>query len=317
MAQTFNPEHVLLSETIGQTISSAPFTTEFLARLAADSLVAQLGERVEMSALMERKSAGAGELSDAYFVGEGEKIGTAIVEGEDYVLEAKKLAVILPVTEEALSFSWQRYFDDVLPLIVDKFNKKINGAAFLGLYGNPFGNNVLAAATEAGNVIDAPLDAGAIYDLETVTENEINAFVGHRTIGRQLRGVVDANTNEYIFDRPTSPTGVGSLDGLPYAQLQLENGATFPEGTLLAGNFNNLKYGLPAGTSLRLKISDQATLSKVQNNGPDSGDVHMFEQDMQALRATFMIAVAIPKNNDFAALNFTEGEETEGEVPEA
>ena len=75
MAQTFNPEHVLVSETIGQTISSAPFTTEILARLAADSLVAQLGERVEMSALMERKSSGVGELSDAYFVGEGEKIG--------------------------------------------------------------------------------------------------------------------------------------------------------------------------------------------------------------------------------------------------
>ncbi len=306
MAQTFNPETVLLSETIGKEISAAPFTTEFLAKLVSESLVARLGERVEMSALMERKSNGVGELSDAYFVGEGEKIGTAIVEGEDYVLEAKKLAVILPVTQEALDFSWARYFQDVLPLIVDKFNKKIDGAAFLGLHGNPFGNNVLNAATASGNVEEGSLTADSIYDLETLTTNDPNAFVGHRTLNRNLRGVVDEVTGEYIFDRPTSPNGVGSLDGLPYAQLQLVNSEDYPENTLLSGNFNSLKYGVPAGTSLRLKIDDSATLSKVQNAGPDSGDVHMFEQDMQALRAVFMIAVAIPKNSDFAVLQAAE-----------
>ena len=72
---------------------------------------------------------------------------------------------------------------------------------------------------------------------------------------------------------------------------------------MITGNFNGLVYGIPNGTNLRLKIADQATLSKVQNNGDlDSGDVHLFEQDMQALRAIFEIAVAIPNDEAFAAI---------------
>ena len=74
---------------------------------------------------------------------------------------------------------------------------------------------------------------------------------------------------------------------------------------MLTGNFNGLVYGIPNGTTLRLKIADQATLSKVQNSGTDTGDVHLFEQDMQALRAIFEIAVAIPNNEAFAAIQPT------------
>ena len=48
--------------------------------------------------------------------------------------------------------------------------------------------------------------------------------------------------------------------------------------------------------------SDLATLSKVQNTAPDTGDVHLFEQDMQACRFVFEIAVAIPNNEAFAVL---------------
>lgn len=306
MVQTFNPDKVMLKDSIGKEVANDAFTAEFLAQLANVSLVTRLGQRIEMNDRMERKSAGAGELSDAYFVGEGEKIGTAKVEGTDYVLEARKIGVILPVTEEFEHYTWSNYFEEVVPLIVDKFNKKIDGAAFLGLNGNPFGANILAAATESGNVIEGDLNADAIYDLESATANDPNAFVGHRTLNRALRGIVDgtASLQERIFDRPQTPTGVGSLDGLPYAQLQLENGAEYPAGTLITGNFNSLRYGIPRGANLRLKVSDEATLSTVQNASPDSGDVHMFEQDMKALRAIFEIAVAIPESlqGDFAVI---------------
>src|SRR5699024_8274571 len=91
--------------------------------------------------------------------------------------------------------------------------------------------------------------------------------------------------------------------GLPYHELKLANGETYPEGTLITGDFQNgLKYGVPNGTQLRIKIADQATLSKVQNTDPDTGDVHLFEQDMQACRFVFEIAVAIPNNEAFAVL---------------
>ena len=303
MAQTFNPANVLLSETLGKEITSEQITNLFTDELIKTSKLIQLGQKVEMDGKMVRKGVELGELTDAYFVGEGQKIGTAKVKANSYVLEARKIAVILPVTEEVLNYTWTDYFESIKDKIVDLFNKKIDGAAFLGLYSNPFGNNVLAAAKAASNVVSGDISLDNIYAVEDTPEKEPNAFVGHRTINRTLRGIRDeVNGGQHVFTKPANPNATGELDGLPYAQLQLQSGQTYPAGTLLTGNFNGLVYGIPNGTNLRLKIADQATLSKVQNSGTTTGDVHLFEQDMQALRAIFEIAVAIPNNEAFAAI---------------
>ncbi len=304
MAQKFNPDTVLLSETLGKEISSEYITDLFTDSLVQTSKVIQLGQKVEMDGKMVRKGVEVGELTDAYFVGEGQKIGTAKVQSKSYILEARKIAVILPVTEEVLNYTWTDYFDSIKDKIVDLFNKKIDGAAFLGLHNNPFGANVLAAAKNAGNVVSGDITLENIYDVEDKSDKDPNAFVGHRTINRILRSIRDdVNGGQHVFEKPANPNATGELDGLPYAQLQLQDGQTYPAGTLITGNFNGLVYGIPNGTNLRLKIADQATLSKVQNDGTlDSGDVHLFEQDMQALRAIFEIAVAIPNDEAFAAI---------------
>ena len=303
MAQTFSPDTVLLSETLGKEITSEQITDLFTDELIKTSKLIQLGQKVEMDGKMVRKGAELGQLTDAYFVGEGQKIGTAKVQAKSYVLEARKIAVILPVTEEVLNYTWTDYFETIKDKIVDLFNKKIDGAAFLGLHNNPFGANVLAAAKAASNVVEGDISLENIYAVEDTPEKEPNAFVGHRTINRTLRGIRDdVNGGQHVFTKPANPNATGELDGLPYAQLQLQDGQTYPAGTLLTGNFNGLVYGIPNGTNLRLKIADQATLSKVQNSSPDTGDVHLFEQDMQALRAIFEIAVAIPNNEAFAAI---------------
>lgn len=304
MAQKFNPDTVLLSESLGKEITSEYITDLFTDSLVQTSKVVQLGQKVEMDGKMVRKGVEVGALTDAYFVGEGQKIGTAKVQAKSYVLESRKLAVILPVTEEVLNYTWTDYFDSIKDKIVDLFNKKIDGAAFLGLYGNPFGANVLASAKAASNVVSGDITLDKIYAVEDTPEKEPNAFVGHRTINRTLRSIRDeVNGGQHIFEKPANPNATGELDGLPYAQLQLQDGQTYPAGTLITGNFNGLVYGIPNGTNLRLKIADQATLSKVKNDGTlDSGDVHLFEQDMQALRAIFEIAVAIPNDEAFAAI---------------
>ena len=307
MAQKFNPDTVLLSESLGKEITSEYITDLFTDSLVQTSKVIQLGQKVEMDGKMVRKGVEVGALTDAYFVGEGQKIGTAKVQTKSYVLESRKLAVILPVTEEVLNYTWTDYFDSIKDKIVDLFNKKIDGAAFLGLYNNPFGANVLASAKAASNVVSGDITLDNIYAVEDTPEKEPNAFVGHRTINRTLRSIRDdVNGGQHIFEKPANPNATGELDGLPYAQLQLQDGQTYPAGTLITGNFNGLVYGIPNGTNLRLKIADQATLSKVQNDGTlDSGDVHLFEQDMQALRAIFEIAVAIPNDEAFAAIQPT------------
>ena len=304
MPQKFNPDTVLLSESLGKEITSEYITDLFTDSLVQTSKVIQLGQKVEMDGKMVRKGAEIGQLTDAYFVGEGQKIGTAKVQSKSYILESRKLAVILPVTEEVLNYTWTDYFESIKDKIVDLFNKKIDGAAFLGLHGNPFGANVLASAKAASNVVSGDITLDNIYAVEDTPEKDPNAFVGHRTVNRTLRSIRDnVNGGQHVFEKPANPNATGELDGLPYAQLQLQDGQTYPAGTLITGNFNGLVYGIPNGTNLRLKIADQATLSKVQNDGTlDSGDVHLFEQDMQALRTIFEIAVAIPNDEAFAAI---------------
>ena len=298
MVQTFNPAKVMLADTVGKEVTNNLITAEFVRELANVSKVIQLGERIEMgNQYIKKVKAVDGELSDAYFVGEGEKIGIANVATKDYTLETKKVAVILPVTQEFLTYTWSQYFEEVKPLIVDKFNKVIDGDVFLGLHGNTFGTNVNALATA-----NDPVTGGITFDnlitVESLVDSDPTAFVGHRSINTALRGSYDENTKTYLYDRNTN-----TLDGLPYHELKLAKGATYPANTLFVGDFKAIKYGLPQGTGLRLKLADQATLSKVQNAGPDTGDVHLFEQDMMALRAIFEIAVAIPNEKAFAKLD--------------
>lgn len=311
MAQTFNPEHVLLKDTLGEDFQFQGFTNEFAEGLVSQSLVTRFGERIDMGNQYIKDVGGneLGELSDAYIVGEGEKIGTATVEPtEGYRLETKKVSVILPATSEALNYSWARYFDDMRPAIVDKFAKIIDSGTFFGNYRgatdvNPFGPNVLEQAVAAGNVVNGDLGTlkgeeaiGALMDLETMTDVDPTHYFGHRSLERSLRGIVDPVANERIFERD------GYFNGLNYEKIILPNEDTYPEGTLILGDPKGIKYGLPLGAGLRLMSSNEATLSKVQNVSPDTGDFHLFEQDSAAVRAIFEIAIAVPNGNNFAVL---------------
>ena len=73
MAQTFSPDTVLLSETLGKEITSEYITDLFTDELIKTSKLIQLGQKVEMDGKMVRKGVELGQLTDAYFVGEGQK----------------------------------------------------------------------------------------------------------------------------------------------------------------------------------------------------------------------------------------------------
>ena len=87
--QKFNPDTVLLSDSLGKEITSEYITDLFTDELVKTSRVIQLGQKVEMDGKMVRKGVEVGQLTDAYFVGEGQKIGTAKVQTKSYVLESR------------------------------------------------------------------------------------------------------------------------------------------------------------------------------------------------------------------------------------
>lgn len=305
---TFNPDHVMLRDTLGQNVGTDFMTDRFMEALLPQSALMRLGTQVDMSGGYYHSGSGiASELSDAYFVGEGHKIGSAKLEAKDWEMRAVKIGVILPVTDEFLHYTWSRYFEDVVPAVADKFYKKIDGSAFLGLNGDPFGSNVLASATASSNVIEGDLTADNIYAIEDAVASEGTAFISNRNSERSLRGLIDPVSQMGIFDRPDRVTRVGTLDSYPYVRLELgSDNAEMPDGTLIYGDFKKLFYGIPRGAQLRMKLADQATLSLTKN--ADGTDINLFEQDMYAMRFVFEIGVAVPEmyQDSFAVLQAPE-----------
>ena len=75
----------------------------------------------------------------------------------------------------------------------------------------------------------------------------------------------------------------------------------FKKGDLLAGDFDNLIYGVPY--NINYKISEEGQISTMKNQ--DGTPINLFEQEMVAIRCTMDIAVMITKANAFARLTAT------------
>ncbi|CDQ20860.1 hypothetical protein SAMN05192559_1083 [Halobacillus karajensis] len=70
------------------------------------------------------------------------------------------------------------------------------------------------------------------------------------------------------------------------------------KGTLYAGNFDQLRYGIPF--NIDYKIDESAQLSTITNE--DGSPINLFEQEMVALRATMDVGLMIVKDGAFAKL---------------
>src|SRR5699024_2761139 len=104
-----------------------------------------------------------------------------------------------------------------------------------------------------------------------------------------LRSLRDENNNSY-YDRATN-----TIDGIQAVDLK---STEFEKGTLYAGDFDKLFYGIPY--NLSYKISEDGQLSTITN--ADGSPVNLFEQELIALRVTMDVATLIAKDDAFAKL---------------
>src|SRR5699024_3251161 len=82
---------------------------------------------------------------------------------------------------------------------------------------------------------------------------EANAFISNRGNRRPIRNAVETvgNTTEVMYDRATN-----QIDGLPVVDM-----AALGDGELIAGDFNNILYGIQYNIDYR--ISEDAQLSTI------------------------------------------------------
>lgn len=288
--QTFNPDKVLVSEKKDGTFTKK-MTDIIMKDVAENSVVMQLGQYHEMDGLQEKTVYVQTDGVSAYWVNETEKIKTDKPEVVPVTLKAHKLGIILVASREALNYTWEKFFEDMKPQIVEAFHTKIDEAGLLG-HETPFANSVAKAAKDSSQVVVGPINYQNILELEDkLYEADINpnAFVSKVQNRSALRESRDGD-KKTIYDKATN-----TIDGITTVDLKSKQ---FKKGDLLAGDFNSLIYGVPY--NINFKISEEGQISTMKNS--DSTPINLFEQEMVAVRVTMDIAVMVTKANAFAKL---------------
>lgn len=282
---TFNPANVLLQDAKTGAVPAEEGTL-IVKEVMSNSVTMQLAKYEEMT--KQKKT--FNYLADgvgAYWVGEGEIIQTSKPTWLTATMEAKKLAVIVPVSREFLQYTVQDFFAQVRPLIAEAFYKKFDAATILGT-DNPFTQSIQGSVIETENVIEGAITGDNVNNAIGLVEEadlEPNAWISKRANNAALRNVVDAQGNALYNGT--------SLAGAPITYLK-----DLTKGTLFTGDFNHARYGIPF--NLNYEISTDAQLSSIV--GEDGKPVNLFERELMAIRATMDVAFMVTNDSAFAKI---------------
>ncbi|EPY2275257.1 phage major capsid protein, partial [Clostridium sporogenes] len=138
----------------------------------------------------------------AYWVGETERIKTSKAEWIFPEMEAKKLAVIIPVTKEKMNDTTINVFGEMRPAISEAFYKAIDSACLFGT-NSPFTKSIYGVANTSGNKISLAtngagkldLDISDVMALVEADGLDVNGFAGHYGLKNSLRKLRDTNGN--------------------------------------------------------------------------------------------------------------------------
>nr|WP_271401578.1 phage major capsid protein [Salinicoccus roseus] len=288
--QTFNPDNVMMHETPEGDLLNE-FNEPILTEVLENSKVFQLGVVEEMEGQSEKNFTFWADKPGAYWVGEGKKIQTTKPTTVQANMRTKKVATIVLASREYLNYTYRQFFEAMKPQISEAIYKKIDDAVILGV-DNPFPKSIDSVVTATGQVIEGGITGPNILLLEDELLNEDiepNAFISKMQNKSALRNALDAQENT-LYDRTAN-----TIDGIQAVDLK---SSSMAKGTLYAGDFDKLFYGIPY--NIHYKISEEAQLSTIQN--ADGTPVNLYEQELIALRVTMDVATLIAKDEAFAKL---------------
>ena len=263
--------------------------TEILRDVADNSAVMQLGNMIPMDTPtkefpVELTQAGA------YWVGEGQKITIDEASWATVKMEAKKLAVIVPATREALEDGSINVLEEVKRQIAEAFAKKFDAAALFGT-DSPWGSGKSIVEYAKSNGKNIAATTNVIKDLSDVMgvleaeEIEPNAFVSTRALKAELRNA-ENNAGYSIFEDKTKDAPA-RLHGNP---LMFTKNFDKSAAKVITGDFDKLYFGIL--DDIEYKISTEGTV----------GNINLFEQDMVAVRATMRVAYLAIKDDAFSVI---------------
>lgn len=297
---TFNPDNVLLQDAKTGQIPSEQGTL-VLKEFMNNSVVAQLAKPEPMTKPVKEFTYLA-EGPGAYWVSETEKIQTSKAKWLPARMEAKKLAVILPVSKEFLRYTVRDFFNQMRPAIAEAFNVKFDQAALFGV-DSPYtaGTSVWEKIESSGNKIEQGSTKNLYTDLNGLLalvedgDNDPNGFTTTKRFNKDLRGVLDENGRPIFNDARQGATAQAL--GLPIGYADGKSW-DYDKAHLITGDWDYARYGVLQG--IEYAVSEDATLTTIVD---ETGEpINLFERDMFALRATMHIGFMTLKEDAFAAL---------------
>lgn len=306
MVQTFDPNNV-----VTYTKAGFPEGTqlEIIEDLIQSSSVLSMGKFIDMGKQLNKNFSFLTGIDGAYWVSETQKIPTSKAQFLQAKLTARKIGLIIPVSDEELTLGKSDFFEAVKPKIVEAFNKKIDQAVITGK-NNPFAKSIGTSAKNSGLNKTGEIDYDTILGMEeSLNDKGIqgNGFISTVVNNSELRKANQVNSNGIIMDSLFNRS-TGTIDGLPVSNTQP---GVLTKEQLVFGNFDYLYYGIPV--DMEYKISDSAQLSTMVNE--DGTPVNLFEQDMMAMRVTMHVAVLPVRDDAFTTLNIADSSASDGNVP--
>ncbi len=266
--------------------------SEIIKKVARGSSVIRLSRLEQMTSDTKKipvMTNGAG----AYWVGEGQRIGTS---GATWIfpeLRAKKLAVIIPVTKEKLNDATIDVFSELRENIAEAFYEAFDSAALFG-YNSPFSSNILSSCAKV-EITDGSFDLASADVMAKVEEAgyDVNGFAAKIGVKNSLRKLRDANGAPIFI----TGTDQNELYGQPIEFVR--NGAwKDDQAELIAGEWKYSLVGIR--DDIEYEILTEATLQNTLD--ADGKPLSLAEQDMVAIKATMRIGYLCVKPEAFAAL---------------
>lgn len=208
----------------------------------------------------------------AYWVEEGEKIGTSIHGWEYPNLEAKKLAVIIPVTKEKYNDSVMDVMSEIKQGISDAFVRAIDSAIFFGT-NSPFKTNITGVVLSDSRVTSSKkVDIDISNAMSKIEANDlsVNGIIAPNSIKGNLRTLRDANGNAIVV--PGGVSGQQIYNTPIY--IPTSKAWDSSKADVIVGDFTKAIIG--TRSEINYEVLDQATI----------GEINLAEQDLLAIKCT-------------------------------
>lgn len=243
-----------------------------------------------------RRITALGSTLSVYWLDEGEKKPSSQPTFSIVTLALKKLAVIVPMTEEVVEDVGIDLTGLVAQLIREAIDKEVDlqffqgdGTVFTGIFNGGNGDVTIPTNKLGDNEDVDDLRPEDILKLADDTDPAVNGvYALHRTVLSKIRTLRqnDDGTGDYLYN-PLGGGDFGTINGRRVELIEAAPTKASAEGTATPNlpimMYGDFKRGVAYGekSDVRLKMLDQATITDVDGETV----INLAEQDMIAMRA--------------------------------